>query len=114
MTRTSSAGSSSRKGAQIINSTVRGPAIIGERTRIENSYVGPYTSIHHDCAITGSEIEHSVILENCRITDIGYRIEDSLIGRNVEITQVPDQAPRLPHGRGRLQQGGCLVAGIPW
>jgi glucose-1-phosphate thymidylyltransferase len=74
-------------GAQIINSTVRGPAIIGERTTIENSYIGPYTSIYHDCTITGSEIEHSVVLENSRITDIGQRIEDSLIGRNVDIAK---------------------------
>ncbi len=75
------------KDAQIINSTVRGPAIIGERTRIENSYIGPYTSIYHDCTIIGSEIEHSVILENSRVQDIGQRIEDSLIGRNVEIAK---------------------------
>lgn len=75
------------KGAQVINSTVRGPAIIGERTRVENSYIGPYTSIYHDCVIVGSEIEHSVILENSRILDIGQRIEDSLIGRNVEIAK---------------------------
>jgi len=76
-----------QSGAQIINSTVRGPAIIGENTRVEDSYVGPYTSIYHDCVIIGSEIEHCVILENCRITEIGHRIEDSLIGRNVEITK---------------------------
>ena len=75
------------KDAQVINSTVRGPAIIGERTRIENSYVGPYSAIYHDCCVVGSEIEHSVILENSCITDIGHRIEDSLIGRNVEITK---------------------------
>jgi glucose-1-phosphate thymidylyltransferase len=75
------------KGAEIVNSTVRGPAIIGERTRVENSYIGPYTSIYHDCTVSGSEVEHSVILENSRICDIGQRIEDSLIGRNVEIAK---------------------------
>lgn len=75
------------KGAEIVKSTVRGPAIIGERTRVENSYIGPYTSIHHDCLINGSEIEHCVVLENCRIIDIGQRLEDSLIGRNVEIAR---------------------------
>lgn len=75
------------KGATIVNSTVRGPAIIGERTRIENSYIGPYTSIYHDCVVCGSEIEHSVILENSQIRDIGGRIEDSLIGRNVDISK---------------------------
>ena len=75
------------KGARIVHSTVRGPAIIGERTVVENSFVGPYTSIYHDCTIMGSEVEHSVVLENSRIVDIGQRIEDSLIGRNVEISK---------------------------
>jgi glucose-1-phosphate thymidylyltransferase len=73
------------KDAAIINSTIRGPAIIGERTRIENAFVGPYTSIYHDCVIQNCEIEHSVVLENTRISDAPARIADSLIGRNVEI-----------------------------
>ncbi len=76
------------KGAQIVNSTIRGPAIIGERTRIENAFVGPYTSIYHDCVIRNCEIEHSIILENCRISNATARIGDSLIGRNVEINRV--------------------------
>jgi len=77
------------KGAEIINSVIRGPAIIGEDTRIVNAYVGPFTSIYHDCLIESSEIEHSIVLENCRIVDIPVRIEDSLIGRNVIITRSP-------------------------
>jgi len=77
------------KDAQIINSTVRGPAIIGERTRIVNSYVGPFTSIYHDCLLQDSEVEHSIVLEHCKIVDVHHRIEDSLIGRNVEITRSP-------------------------
>lgn len=72
-------------GAEIINSVLRGPAIIGARTRIVNSYVGPFTAIHHDCLIQDSEIEHSIILEGCHIEAGGHRIEDSLIGRNAEI-----------------------------
>jgi len=77
------------KGAEIINSVIRGPAIIGENTRIVNSYIGPFTSIYHHVLIEGSEIEHSIVLEHSRIIDIGQRIEDSLIGRNVEITRSP-------------------------
>jgi glucose-1-phosphate thymidylyltransferase len=77
------------KDAEIINSTVRGPAIIGERTRVVNAYVGPYTSIYHDCLIADCEIEHSIIMEDCKIADIHHRIEDSLIGRNVEIVRSP-------------------------
>ena len=75
--------------AEIVNSVIRGPAIIGERTRIVNSYVGPFSSIYQDCLVTDSEIEHSIVLENCRILDIHGRIEDSLIGRNVQINRSP-------------------------
>jgi len=77
------------KDAEIINSTVRGPAIIGERTRLVNAYVGPFTSIYHDCLIADCEIEHSIIMEHCKIEDIHHRIEDSLIGRHVEIVRSP-------------------------
>ena len=77
------------KGAEVVDSVIRGPAIIGARTRIVNSYVGPFSSIDHDCQIVNAEIEHSVVLDNSRIEDLEHRIEDSLIGRNVEITKSP-------------------------
>jgi glucose-1-phosphate thymidylyltransferase len=74
-------------GAEIINSTIRGPAIIGEHTRILNSYIGPFTSIYHHCLIENSEVEHSIVLENSSIVDLPHRLEDSLIGRNVEVAR---------------------------
>jgi glucose-1-phosphate thymidylyltransferase len=77
------------KGAEIINSSVRGPAIIGEGTRIINSFIGPYTSIYFGVTVTDSEIEHSIILENSTVTDIPGRVEDSLIGQNVEVGRSP-------------------------
>ncbi|MBX0330463.1 glucose-1-phosphate thymidylyltransferase [Oscillochloris sp. ZM17-4] len=76
-------------GAEIINSTIRGPAIIGEKTRILNSYVGPFTSIYHDCLIEDSEIEHSIMLEHSTVRGLPSRLEDSLIGRNVEVARSP-------------------------
>ena len=42
-------GDRGRRG--VINSTVRGPAIIGEHAVIVNSYVGPFTSIAAHCEI---------------------------------------------------------------
>lgn len=72
-------------GAQVINSVIRGPAIIGENTRIENSYVGPFTSIYHDVTVENSELEHCIVLEHCRILDVRTRIQDSLIGRHATI-----------------------------
>lgn len=77
------------RGAEVINSVVRGPAIIGENARIINSYIGPFTSIDHHVLIENSEVEHSMVLENSQIRDIGTRIQDSLIGRNSIITKSP-------------------------
>jgi len=78
-----------QKGAEVIGSVVRGPAIIGEETRILNAYIGPFTSVYHHVLVERSEIEHSIVLEHSRIVDISQRIENSLIGRNVEIVRSP-------------------------
>ncbi len=77
------------KGAEVINSVIRGPAIIGNNTKIINSFVGPFTSIEHDVRIEDSEIEHSIVLEDSVIKGIEGRIEDSLIGKNVEVSTSP-------------------------
>ena len=82
-------------GAVVVNSTIRGPAIIGERTRIENAFVGPYTSIAHDCVIQNCEIEHSVVLEHSTMVDAPARIADSLIGRNTEIARAGGRTKTL-------------------
>ena len=73
-------------GAEIIRSTVRGPAIIGAGTKIVDSYIGPFTSIGDGCEISHSEIEHSMLFERCIIKNAG-RIEDSLLGREAEVTK---------------------------
>jgi glucose-1-phosphate thymidylyltransferase len=73
-------------GAEIIGSTVRGPAIIGERTRVVHSYIGPFTSVAADCEITDSEIEHSVLLDHSRVASV-TRLTDSLIGKQVEVVR---------------------------
>ncbi len=78
-------------GAKIINSTVRGPAIIGRNTVIENSYIGPFTSIFDDCVIKNSEVEFSIILKECKIIDVDIRIEHSLLGNDVEVVKTKDR-----------------------
>lgn len=75
------------KGTKIINSCVRGPVIIGENCRIENSFVGPYSSLNNGVKLISSEIEHSIVLGNSEINSIGSRLEDSLIGKNVRIVK---------------------------
>ncbi len=96
------------KGAEIINSRVRGPAIIGEDTRIVNSYIGPFTSIYHHCLIQDSEIEHSIVLEHSQIIDIPHRIEDSLIGRHVVLKRSPIKPKAYKFTLGDHSQVGIL------
>ena len=96
------------RGAEIINSVIRGPAIIGEETRIINSYIGPFTSIYHHCVIEDSEIEHSIVLENSRVVGIPNRIEDSLIGRNVEVARSPIKPKALKMTLGDHSRVGVL------
>ncbi len=83
------------RGAQIINSVVRGPAIIGENTRIIDSYIGPFTSIYHDVTVEKCEIERSIVLENSVLRDLDTRVHDSLIGRDVEVVRVPHRPRAL-------------------
>ncbi len=87
-------------GACVKNSKIRGPAIIGQRTVVENAFVGPYTSIHKDCLVRHCEIEHSIVLENSRLEDLPTRVADSLIGRNVQIHRAegPTKTVRLMLG----------------
>ncbi|HID89783.1 MAG TPA: glucose-1-phosphate thymidylyltransferase [Anaerolineales bacterium] len=96
------------KGAEIINSVVRGPTIIGRRSRIVNSYIGPFTSIYHDVVIENSEIERSIVLEHSVIRDIPARIQDSLIGRNVTLNRSPMKPKAFKMNLGDYSQVGLL------
>ncbi len=77
------------EGVVVQNSIIRGPAIIGAETEIINSYIGPSTAIQERCKIIQTEIEHSIVLEGCEIRDVGSRIDQSLIGRDVKIYKCP-------------------------
>ncbi len=74
-----------QSGARVRNSVLRGPSIIGCNTTIENSFIGPFTSIYHDVHVCNAEIERSIILEHSSVCDIGARLQDTLVGRNVSV-----------------------------
>ena len=76
----------------VINSTIRGPVVIGADTRIENSFIGPYTAIGGGCSVDGSEVEHSVVMDGSSIIGIA-RLEDSLIGSQATVSR-SRQKPR--------------------
>jgi len=74
-------------GATIVRSVVRGPAVIGAGARIEDAYIGPYTSIGDEVHVRRAEVEHSIVLAGSVVEDLGARLEASLLGRNVKLTR---------------------------
>lgn len=80
-------------GAEVRDSRIVGPAVIGAGAVISGSYVGPYTSIGEGCRIEDSEIEFSIVQRDSHLGGV-RRVQGSLIGRNVTVTP----APRIPAG----------------
>lgn len=72
--------------AKVTCSSVRGPCIIGKNVLIENSFIGPYTSIGDNSQILNSTLEYCVIMENVMVKDV-ERLEESLIGKNAKVTK---------------------------
>jgi len=75
------------EGSVLERCTVRGPVVIGAGCRLADAYIGPYTSIGDGVAVEQAEIEHSILLENSRVSRLGARMTDSLIGRDVVIAR---------------------------
>lgn len=91
-------------GARIVRSHVRGPAVIGAGSEVVDSFIGPFSAIGPGCLIHHSEIEHSVLLGTTRVMDAG-RIEDSLLGYDVEVTR----SARRPRAVRLMVGDHCLV-----
>ena len=73
------------EGSRLERCTVRGPVVIGAGCRLSDTFVGPYTSISDGVVVDHAELEHSIVLENSRISHLGTRMADSLIGRDCVI-----------------------------
>ncbi|MDX2098942.1 MAG: glucose-1-phosphate thymidylyltransferase [Leptolyngbyaceae cyanobacterium bins.59] len=80
---------------KIINSTIRGPVIIGDNCHIENTFIGPYSSIADDVVLSHVDLEHSVLLQGAKVTDVKQRIVDSLIGQRAQIKEAPQRPKAL-------------------
>jgi glucose-1-phosphate thymidylyltransferase len=82
------------KGSEIINSKIVGPVIIGNKVKVVDSYIGPFTSLSDGVEIKKAEIEYSVVLENTKIENIKRRMQKCLIGKGVKIYRSKD-LPRI-------------------
>ena len=90
------------------DSLVRGPVVIGAGARLENAFVGPYTSIGERCRLERCEIENSIVLADSEIRDIPLRIDGSLVGRNVKLARA-----ELKPKAYRFMVGDNSEVGIP-
>ena len=82
-------------GTTVINSTIRGPVAIGENCHIENSFIGPYSSIASGSTLIEVDVEHSVILGGATIDRIQQRIVDSVVGRRATLKIAPRRPTAL-------------------
>ncbi|MBW3607644.1 MAG: hypothetical protein KY463_04705 [Actinobacteria bacterium] len=88
--------------ATVRNTLVRGPAVIGPRSKLIDSYVGPYTSIGAGVRVEGTEIEHSIVMDDAQLLFVGTRLETSIIGRGASVVRRFDMpsAVRMSIGDG--------------
>jgi glucose-1-phosphate thymidylyltransferase len=66
-------------------SVIVGPAIVGAGALVQDSYIGPYTSIGAGVHIEGAEIERSIIMPRASITHIGGRLVGSVVGCDARV-----------------------------
>lgn len=76
------------RGAKVVRSQIRGPAIVGANARVVDSFIGPFTAIGADCIVESSEVDHSILLTGARVTGVG-RLTDSILGRGAEVVRDP-------------------------
>jgi glucose-1-phosphate thymidylyltransferase len=77
------------QGAKVSRSVIRGPAVIGADTVVEDSLVGPNASISFGSRIENSQIEDSIVMERCRVSDV-RAMAQSLLGKDVEVRRGRD------------------------
>jgi glucose-1-phosphate thymidylyltransferase len=88
--------------ASISSSVICGPAIVGARAQVIDSYIGPHTSIGERVHVEGAEIERSIVLAGASIQYVGGRLVASVVGRDARVFRdfsVP-RAIRLQVGDG--------------
>ena len=78
------------EGARLERATVRGPG--HHRARLAASPTPTSARTRRSattCQIENAELEHSIVLSGSSMSDLEYRIEASLIGKNVRIRRGP-------------------------
>jgi glucose-1-phosphate thymidylyltransferase len=68
------------KNCKIKESFLRGPSIIGDRVVIEDSFIGPYSSIADNCQIRDARLENVILMKGVQLINPGKSLDSCLIG----------------------------------
>ncbi|MFI5807658.1 glucose-1-phosphate thymidylyltransferase [Streptomyces sp. NPDC051561] len=72
-------------GARVVRSRIEGPAIIGAGTLVEDSRIGPHTSIGRDCVLRAAGVDYSILLDGASVQRVGG-VSGSVIGRDATVS----------------------------
>jgi len=72
-------------GAKIVHSTVRGPAYIGPGALVQDSFIGPYTSVGREARVISSEVEYTILMDLAEVHALPYRLDSSILGQGVVV-----------------------------
>jgi glucose-1-phosphate thymidylyltransferase len=88
---------------------IEGPAVIGRGVRVEGgARIGPCTAVGDRSLLRGVSVAGSILLEGA-VLEGRFRVRDSIIGRDTEITGGPDDLQTLScvlGDAGRVRLGG--------
>jgi glucose-1-phosphate thymidylyltransferase len=73
--------------ATVLGSRLRGPVLIGAEARIEDSFIGPYTTVGPRASVIGAEIEYAMVMAGAAVRYPGQRLEESVIGERAVIAR---------------------------
>jgi len=74
------------KNCHLSHSTLRGPIIIGDDVQINDSFIGPYSSIGNNCQITKSKLENTILMDEVIVANLPSPLDSSLIGKGTTIS----------------------------
>ncbi|MGW6055046.1 glucose-1-phosphate thymidylyltransferase [Streptomyces sp. NPDC055189] len=71
-------------GARVERSRIEGPAIVAAGSLVEDSDIGPDTTIGRDCLVRGALLESTIALEGASLVDV-RGMHGSIIGRGASV-----------------------------
>lgn len=80
-------------GARIVRSRIEGPAVVGAQSVVEDSHLGPHTSIGRGCELRGASMDYSIALDGATVIRVAG-LHGSIVGRNAAVSTAPSRSTR--------------------